>query len=176
MEAVGLCDSGILKWAIVPIFFIGGGMAARLDVLRELVEPVVQSLGYVLWGIDSITQGRRSVVRIYIDAEEGVNVDDCARVSRQVASIFDVEDPIAGEYTLEVSSPGMDRPLYSCDQFQAYVGHLVSVKLRIPFEGRRKFSGRLNAIEGDDIVVAIDDEEYLLPFGMIDKANVVPEF
>lgn len=151
-------------------------MAEKLGKLHELVEPVVSALGYSLWGVESATQGRRSVVRIYIDAEAGISVDDCAKVSRQVAAVFDVEDPVSGEYTLEISSPGMDRPLYTKAQFEAYVGQSVSVRLRAPFEGRRKFSGKLTAVESDDVVVAIDDEEYLLPLEMIDKANVVPQF
>ena len=151
-------------------------MAARLTVLRELIEPVVSALGYELWGVEMLSQAHRSMLRIYIDGPEGVNVDDCAKVSRQIAGLLDVEDPIPGEYTLEVSSPGMDRPLFNRAQFEAFVGHVVKVKLRSPFEGRRNFSGRLSAVEGDDVVLAIDDEEYLLPLEAIDKANVVPQF
>jgi len=89
---------------------------------------------------------------------------------------MDVEDPIAGEYALEVSSPGMDRPLYTLDQFERYAGHKVSLKLRMPFDGRRKFEGVLKGIEGSDVVIVVEDNEYLFPVDSIDKANVVPQF
>jgi ribosome maturation factor RimP len=114
------------------------------------------------------------VVRIYIDHPDGINVDDCAKVSRQVSSVFDVEDPIMGEYTLEVSSPGMDRPLFRLEQYQQYIGEQVKIRLRSPFDGRRNFTGQLTAIEGDDVVVTVEDNEYLLPFELIDKASIIP--
>ncbi|MFA7554050.1 MAG: ribosome maturation factor RimP [Spongiibacteraceae bacterium] len=151
-------------------------MAGKEVVLADLVAPVAAALGYDLWGIEYLVHAKQSVVRIYIDGPEGVNVDDCAKLSRQVSSVFDVEDPIMGEYNLEVSSPGMDRPLFTLEQFAQYVGVHVKVRLRSPFEGRRNFSGRLTGIEDDDIIVAVDDNEYLLPFELIDKANVVPQF
>ena len=150
-------------------------MAGKEALLRELIEPAVQALGLELWGLEYLSHGKDVIVRIYIDSKKGIEVDDCASVSRQVGSIFDVEDPIRGEYTLEVSSPGLDRPLYTLAQFEQYVGQGVKVKLRVPFDGRRKFTGLLTAIEGDDIVVLVNDEEYLLPIDTIDKANVVAE-
>ena len=151
-------------------------MSAKLSVLQELIEPSVVALGYQLWGVEMISQGRHSMLRIYIDAENGIGVEDCASVSRQVSGILDVEDPISGEYTLEVSSPGMDRPLFTLEQYQAFVGHVVQVKLRMPFDGRRRFKGVLKGIEDEDIVLVIDQEEYLLPIDHIDKANIVPQF
>jgi ribosome maturation factor RimP len=114
------------------------------------------------------------VVRIYIDSPDGITVDDCAKVSRQVSSVFDVEDPIMGEYTLEVSSPGMDRPLFKLEQYRQYIGEKVKIKLRIPFDGRRNFAGQMTGVEDEDIVVAVDDNEYLLPFDLIDKASIIP--
>ncbi|MBN0989675.1 MULTISPECIES: ribosome maturation factor RimP [Amphritea] len=151
-------------------------MSAKLSVLQELIEPSVVALGYQLWGIEMISQGRHSMLRIYIDAEQGIGVEDCASVSRQVSGILDVEDPISGEYTLEVSSPGMDRPLFTLEQYQAFVGHVVQLKLRMPFEGRRRFKGILSGIEDEDIVLVVDQEEYLLPIDHIEKANIVPQF
>ncbi len=151
-------------------------MSAKLSVLQELIEPSVVALGYQLWGVEMISQGRHSMLRIYIDAENGIGVEDCASVSRQVSGILDVEDPISGEYTLEVSSPGMDRPLFTLEQYQAFVGHVVQVKLRMPFDGRRRFKGVLKGIEDEDIVLVVDQEEYLLPIDHIDKANIVPQF
>lgn len=152
-------------------------MASIQERLTELFEPVVESLGCELWGIEYMAQGRhRALLRIYIDKEEGVGVEDCERVSRQVSSVLDVEDPIQSEYTLEVSSPGMDRPLFKLKQFEANVGERVAVRLRLPFEGRRKFTGLLKGIENEEVVLEVDNEEYILPYELIDKANIVPQF
>lgn len=151
-------------------------MSAKLKQLQELIEPGVVALGVELWGIEYISQGRHNTLRIYIDSENGIDVDDCARVSHQVSGVLDVEDPITGQYTLEVSSPGMDRPLFTLEQFAAYVGSQVQVRLRVAFEGRRKFKGLLNGVEGDDVLVVVDNEEYLLPIDYIDRANVIPQF
>ena len=151
-------------------------MSAKLKMLQEMLEPVVQSLDCQLWGLDYISQGRHSTLRVYIDREEGVTVDDCAAVSHQISGILDVEDPINGEYTLEVSSPGMDRPLFTLEQFKSFAGHKVQIKLRVPFDGRRNFKGILNGVEGEDILLVVDDEEFLLPIDLIDRAQVIPQF
>ncbi len=151
-------------------------MASKHEQLSALAGPVVESLGCELWGLEYFSQGHHSTLRLYIDKEGGVSLDDCEAVSRQVSAVMDVEDPIAGEYSLEVSSPGMDRPLYTLEQFARYVGEQVSIRLRVPFDGRRKFTGQLRAVEAGDVVVAIDSEEYLLPIETIEKANVVPRF
>lgn len=150
--------------------------SAKTAELESLIRPAVEALGFELWGLEYLSQGKHSLVRIYIDHEQGINVDHCAQVSRQVSSIFDVEDPIAGVYNLEVSSPGMERPLFALEQYQSFIGEQVNIKLRTAFEGRRKFAGTLAGIEGDEVVVAIDEHEYLLPFVLIDKANIVPTF
>jgi len=89
---------------------------------------------------------------------------------------MDVEDPISGEYTLEVSSPGLDRPLYTLEQFKAYIGQRISIKLQHAFDGRRKFTGQLNGVEGEDVLLIVDNEEFLLPVDSIEKANVIPSF
>lgn len=149
-------------------------MAGKQAQLTELLAPVVESLGCELWGIDYHAQGKQSVLRLYIDKADGVQMEDCERVSRQVSSVMDVEDPISSEYTLEVSSPGMDRSFYKLEQYTDYVGSQINVRLRIAFDGRKKFSGLLKGVEDDEIVLEADGEEYLLPFELIDKANVVP--
>ena len=150
---------------------------ARNSELTELLEPVVSAQGCELWGLEYHGNGRhRSLLRLYIEKSDGVTLTDCERVSRQVSSVLDVEDPIQGEYTLEVSSPGMDRPLYKVEHYQQFVGERVKVKLRVPFEGRRQFSGILNGVENDEVKVLIDEEEYLLPIEAIEKANLVPSF
>ncbi len=152
-------------------------MASKHDQLVELLTPVVESLGCELWGLEYFTQGRHSTLRLYIDRPEiGVGLAECEAVSRQVSSVLDVEDPIAGEYTLEVSSPGMDRPLYTLEQFARYAGEQVEIKLRSAFEGRRKFKGILRGVEEDEVLVVVEDHEYMLPIELIDKANIIPRF
>lgn len=152
-------------------------MGTRSEQLTDLLRPVVESLGCELWGLEYTAQARSATLRIYIDRPEtGVLVEDCERVSRQVSAVLDVEDPIQGNYTLEVSSPGMDRPLYTLEQFAQYAGEEISVRLRHPYEGRRKFRGRLQGVENQDVILAVEDEEYLFPIESIDKANVIPNF
>ena len=149
-------------------------MASKEQQIQQLLEPTVEAMGFELWGLEYLSQGRHSTLRVFIDAENGITVDDCAAVSHQAGSVLDVEEPITGEYTLEVSSPGMDRLLFKLEQYPAYVGEIVDLRLRSPYEGRRKFRGILKGIEGEDIVVQVDDHEYLLPHGAIEKARVQP--
>ncbi|BAP43451.1 ribosome maturation factor RimP [Pseudomonas sp. 21LCFQ02] len=151
-------------------------MSSKLEQLQAMLAPVVEALGYTCWGIEFVSQGRHSMLRIFIDKEGGVLVEDCEIVSRQVSGILDVEDPISSEYTLEVSSPGMDRPLFTLEQFALHTGNQVKIKLRSPYEGRRNFQGLLRGVEEQDVVVQVDDHEYLLPIDMIDKANIIPTF
>ncbi len=146
------------------------------EQLRALIEPVVEGLGFDLWGIEYHVQRRSASLKIYIESENGIDVDNCAQVSRQVSALLDVEDPISGRYTLEVSSPGMDRRLFTREQFKAYEGSGVKVNLRSPYEGRRRFNGVLCGMEDDDVVIRSGDEEYLFPFEDIERANVVPSF
>ena len=147
-------------------------MASKDQQIQQLLEPTVEALGFELWGIEYMSQGKYSVLRIFIDHENGIGVADCAAVSGQVGSVLDVEETIAGEYTLEVSSPGMDRLLFKLEQYSTYVGETVELRLRRAFEGRRKFKGILKGIEGEDVVVQVDDHEFLLPHSAIEKARV----
>jgi ribosome maturation factor RimP len=151
-------------------------VSSKLEQLQALLAPVVEALGYECWGVEFISQGRHSVLRVYIDRPEGILIDDCEAVSRQVSGILDVEDPISGEYTLEVSSPGMDRPLFTLEQFAKHAGEQVKIRLRSPYEGRRNYQGILRGVEEQDVVVLVDDHEYLLPIDSIDKANIIPRF
>lgn len=151
-------------------------MATKHAALHALIEPVVAAMGFELWGIDHLSQGKSSRLVIYIERESGVSVEDCADISRQVSAVMDVEDPIAGEYRLEVSSPGMARPLYSLDQFTRFQGHHVALKLRTAFDGRRKYQGLLVGVEGDEVLLQLDGEEYCFPIESIDSAHIVPKF
>jgi len=148
----------------------------KLQKLQDLLAPIVEALEFQCWGIEFLSQGRHSVLRIYIEHEDGITVDDCELVSRQLSAVLDVEDPVGGEYTLEVSSPGMDRPLFTLEQFSAFIGQNAKIKLRAPIEERRHFQGLIRGIEEDDVVIQVDNYEYLLPFELIEKANIVPNF
>ena len=149
-------------------------MSAHETRIAELIQPTVEALGVELWGVEYLIQGKYSVLRVYIDRQdEGVTIDDCERVSRQVSGILDVEDPIPGEYTLEVSSPGMDRPLFHLEQFARFAGEPASVRLRTPVEGRRKFKGVIQSVSDDSVTLLVDGKEYQLPAVAIDKANLV---
>jgi len=149
---------------------------AKESLLNELLGPVVESMGYTFWGLEYLSQGKDTVLRVFIDHENGITVDDCAAVSRQISSVMDVEDPISQVYNLEVSSPGMDRPVFTLEQYQSLAGNIIDVRLRMAFDGRRKFKGQLIGVEQEDIVLRVDDNEYLLPIELIEKANVVPQF
>jgi ribosome maturation factor RimP len=149
---------------------------AKIDELSSLIDPVVTGMGFTLWGVEYIRSGKFSTLRIYIDHEDGIHVDHCAEVSRQVSAVMDVEDPITGNYTLEVSSPGMDRPLFTLEQYAAYIGEWAEIKLRYAFEGRRKFKGVIKGIEDSDVIIQVDSEEFLLPVESIDKGRIIPNF
>ncbi|BBF07393.1 ribosome maturation factor RimP [Haemophilus influenzae] len=151
-------------------------MATLEQNLQEMLQDAVKDLGCELWGIECQRVGRFMTVRLFIDKDGGVTVDDCADVSRQVSAILDVEDPIADKYNLEVSSPGLDRPLFTLPQFERYIGQDIAVHLRIPVMERRKWQGKLERIEKDMITLIVDDQEQILIFGNIQKANVVAKF
>ncbi len=142
--------------------------------LSKLIEPVVQELGCELWGIEKLQQGRQVVLKIYIESADGINVDDCARVSRQVSAILDVEDPIPGEYMLEVSSPGVERRLFKPEHSNVCKGEKVQITLRQAFDGRRKFKGLLCGLEDEEVVIRVDDaQEIVLPMDSIERARVL---
>lgn len=151
-------------------------MATLEQNLQEMLQGAVEDLGCELWGIECQRTGRFMTVRLFIDKEGGVTVDDCADVSRQVSAILDVEDPIADKYNLEVSSPGLDRPLFTLPQFERYIGQDIAVHLRIPVMERRKWQGKLGRIENDMVTLIVDGQEQVLVFGNIQKANVVAKF
>lgn len=141
--------------------------------LTAMLRPAVEETGKELLGVEFISAGNHSVLRLFIDHENGIDVDDCAEVSRQVGAILDVEDPISSEYSLEVSSPGLDRPLFDKAHFEAVVDETVEVKISMPLNGRRKFKGKLIAVENDSLIVMVDNEEYELVISNIDKAHLV---
>jgi ribosome maturation factor RimP len=151
-------------------------MASKQELLQEMIAPIVTSLGCELWGLEYLTQGRYTTLRIFIDAANGVSLEDCEKVSRQISAVMDVEDPIQGEYTLEVSSPGMDRPLYTFAHYARYVGETINMRLRMARDGRRRFKGEILKAENNEVLIAVEGKEYLFAVDAIDKANIEPRF
>ena len=146
------------------------------ETLLRLLEPVIEALGYELVELEFHPQGRGGLLRVYLDREGGIGVDDCERASRQVSSVLDVEDPIPGAYTLEVSSPGLDRPLRKAEDYARFAGQRAKLELLLPRDGRRRFSGTLQGIEGGEVQIEVDGVIYRLPLADIGKARLIPEF
>ena len=144
--------------------------------LNELLQPLVEALGYEFVGLEYTGQSKNAVLRIYIDSPEGIVLDDCSRVSGEVAALLDVEDPIAGQYNLEISSPGLDRPLFTLDQYARFAGENIQATAFAPVDGRRKFKGRLLRVEGDTVVMEQDGAEVALDFNNIAKARLLPDY
>ena len=151
-------------------------MARLEDRLTEMLEPAVEALGFELLGVEFVRAGKNSILRLFIDHENGINVDNCADVSHQVSAVLDVEDPISTEYSLEVSSPGMDRPLFKEAHFEKVVGQMIEVRTRLPVDNRRKYKGTLLTLENGEITIEVDNQSYQLSLNNIEKANVVPQF
>ena len=149
--------------------------------LWELFEPVVNGMGFDLVEIEHFPNPKHGVLRLFIDKpagseSEGVVIEDCSAVSRQISALIDVEDPIRGQFNLEVSSPGLDRPLRRLQDFQRFTGSLVKLKTVMPLEGQRNFKGRLLEANEDVVVIETDAEEISLPMSSIEKARIVPEY
>jgi ribosome maturation factor RimP len=144
--------------------------------LTSLVQPVVEDLGYEFVGLEYSSNPKNPALVLYIDKDGGIAVEDCEIVSREVAGLLDVEDPIPGNYVLEVSSPGLDRPLFSLAQFEQFKGEVASVSLFAPSSGRRKFKGKILGIEEDFVRIDQDGVEVKLEFGNIAKARLVPDY
>jgi len=144
--------------------------------IEELIVPTVEALGACVWGVEYLNQGKYSLLRIFVEREEGVSVDLCAEVSRHVSDLLDVEEIMPSAFTLEVSSPGMDRLLFKSEQYAAHVGERLDVRLNYPFEGRKKIVGTLAGLEDNSVVLQVDEDEYLLPLENVQKARIVPVF
>lgn len=162
---------------VSPFFIVGLEMNTKEQQLETLLAPTVARLGCVIWGVELLSHGRHSKLRLFIDNPEGgVSIDDCARVSRQVSDVLDVEDTFPLSYTLEVSSPGMDRILFNAEQFVASIGETVDVRLNFPLEGQKRIVGLLAGVENDEAIVRVKEEEYLLPLENVQRARIVPQF
>ncbi|MDR1075815.1 MAG: ribosome maturation factor RimP [Xanthomonadaceae bacterium] len=157
-------------------------MNDKANEIAELLAPTVQAVGLDLLGIEYLPGASGALLRLYIDVpeaergERAVSIEDCETVSHEVSAQLDVADPITGHYTLEVSSPGVDRPLFTLAQFSAFIGFQVRVTLQLPREGRRRFQGVILRVEKAAIVLRADGQDVELAFDNIEKARLVPDW
>jgi len=155
-------------------------MTDKAEDIARLLAPTVTSLGLELLGIEYLPAPGGALVRLYIDvpasADRSVGIEDCESVSREVSAQLDVEDPITGNYTLEVSSPGIDRPLFGAAQFARFVGESAKVTLKLPQDGRRRLQGAILRVNGETIVFSVDNSEFVVDAGNIEKARLIPDW
>tara|TARA_B100000959_G_C14377727_1_gene376745 strand:- start:7 stop:468 length:462 start_codon:yes stop_codon:yes gene_type:complete len=153
-------------------------VAKIADKVLSIINPSIQDLGYELLGIEYVPSGKHSILRLYIDSEDGIGVDDCEIVSRQVSAIMDVEDPISGQYNLEVSSPGIERPLFVVAHYMRFLGHDVRLRTYRPVEGRRNFTGAIGSVseKSNSLELVTELGPVTLDLDLIEKANLVAHF
>ena len=144
------------------------------EKLQLIVENAVESLGYELVGVEFLARDKSSLLRVYVDKEQGITLEDCEAVSHQLSGVMDVEDPIAGNYQLEISSPGLDRPIFKASDFQRFSGQQVKIKLARPLDGRKNFTGFLKGLQEDDVVIEMDGQDIHLSLASIDQARLIP--
>ncbi|VAW60603.1 Bacterial ribosome SSU maturation protein RimP [hydrothermal vent metagenome] len=148
-----------------------------MNDIWSIIEPVVEGMGYEVVDIEFKPHPTNGLLRVYIDKEGGIQLEDCTAVSKQISSVLDVEDPVPGQYHLEISSPGMDRPLRKIVDFERFTGETVKIKLTVPtLEGQRNFTGKLMGVQGEDVILEMDGETHYLSLSSIDKARLVPQF
>lgn len=150
-------------------------MPLTMTAIHDLLEPSASALGYDLVAVE-MAGSDNAILRVFIDAPEGIDIEDCAKASRQFSTVLDIEDPIANKYTLEVSSPGLDRPLVTVEHFKKIVGEKIKVRLLSPQLGRRRFKGVVQSVEDNIVTIDVDGEQFSLPIDGMDKAKLVPDF
>lgn len=165
-----------INMGVAPIFYEQMEDMAKIEsTLHDRLVSIVSAMGYEFVGSELESRGGGGLLRLFIDHQKGITLDDCSRVSCQVSAMLDVEDPIQGRYTLEVSSPGLDRPLFEIAHYQKQIGNRIKLRLCVPVQNRRKFVGTLLRVDGDNIHLLTDTEEVMLPFSNIEKANVIAD-
>ncbi len=153
-------------------------MEDLIERLNSIISKAVESLGYDVWGITFSGTERGGILRVYIDSPHGISISDCTEVSRHLDVILDVEDPIVGPYTLEVSSPGLDRIFFKIEQLKDYVGKLVKIRLKSPVDNRKKWRGRLQAVdlENKDISIEMGKETFRFNWEDIEEIKLIYEW
>jgi len=157
-------------------FFGFWSLILLIDKLKAFLKPEVERLGYELVDLEYAGNNRSAVLRVFIDQEAGITLDDCEKVSNEVGAVLDVEDPIPGEYNLEISSPGLDRPLTEPEHFDRYRGERVKLRMEKSFVGRRRLTGLLEGMENDEVVLNIDGEQHSVPFASVEMARLAPDY
>ena len=151
-------------------------MTGKATEISNLLAPTVEGLGLELLGVEFAPTGNSAMLRVYIDAPgRHVAIEDCEAVSREISAVLDLEDPITSQYTLEVSSPGIDRPLFTPAQFARFIGEQAKLNLRLPVDGRRRFQARIERVDGNTIVLVFDGREMAVAHENIEKARLVPD-
>lgn len=147
------------------------------EELSELLAPAIADLGLELVGIEFSPNSGSSLLRVYIDeAERGITIDDCERASREISALLDVNDPVSGRYTLEVSSPGLERPLFTPEHFTRFAGQVVKINVNLPLDGRRRFQGVIDSVDGDRVTIEQDGVPVQIAHANIAKARLVPDY
>ena len=149
-------------------------MSPLTKTIEDLIAPSLASLGFELVGVDFVRSGKYSTLKVYIDSENGINVDDCGEVSHQISAILDVEDPISTQYNLEVSSPGIERPLFKLADYQRFLGCEVNMRLKSLLEGKRRLTGEITQVNEmeNNIHLLTPVKSYIVNINNIDKANL----
>jgi len=146
------------------------------EKVQVIVEKVAETMGYELVGVEYLQRDKTSLLRVYIDQPEGINLEDCQAVSHQLSGVLDVEDPIAGNYNLEISSPGLDRPLFKAEDYQRFTGSQVKIKMSKTESGRKNYKGVIQGLENDEVILDMQGNEIRLALADIDQSKLVPEF
>jgi len=170
-----LSESEISEVGLRAHFLFAVAMHRLSERLIRMIAPLVEAMGYELVGVEYLSRGHQGLLRVYIDHDQGINLDDCSSVSHQVSGLLDVEDPIAGHYDLEVSSPGLDRPLFRREDYERFAGREAKVTLIGKLDGRRRFAGVLQGVEEDSLVMQVDGKAVRLPLDQIESARLVPD-
>ncbi len=149
---------------------------AKAEQITEMLAPAVAALDLELLGVEYRPSSHAGLLRLYIDAPgRAVGIDDCERVSREVSALLDVNDPISGQYTLEVSSPGLDRPLFTVEQVARHLGAEARFSLNLPQDGRRRLQGTITGVEGDSVVLDVEGVSWRVAFDNVERARLVPD-
>ena len=151
-------------------------MSSRNTNIEQLLSATIEAMGFEIWGVDYSTYKSRANLCVYIDSEDGITADDCAKVSNQIEGVLDVETQFPQNMTLQVSSPGLDRILFNPRHFASRLGALIDVRLSWPVEGRVHVRGRLNSCNSQSFLVTMDEQEFEIRFDQVRRARVVPEF
>ncbi len=150
-------------------------MNLQSEHISQLIESTISGLGFELVGVELAIQGKGQILRVYIDHKKGVDIDDCQSISHQISGVLEVEDPIPGQYSLEVSSPGIERPLFKAEDYVRFKGLEARVQLKELYQGRRKLVGILQGLDNGDVLLEVDGEMWNLSMVTIHKAHLTSD-